>query len=227
MANITLSRGIRENLLSLQGTADLLAQTQVRLATGKKVNSPLDNPNNFFTAASLNRRADDLSAVLDGVSNAVQVLKAADLGLKTLTTLVNSAKALANQALQAGSNSTGTFTSAIADPGVDADSVITTGGVLTLQNGSGPTVSFTITDGDTLGELTTEINAANAGFRASFVEDANGVSQWRLASTTGENMTVSGTAISRHRPITPLLRLPRSAKLFRSSSMTSARRSTS
>jgi len=67
MSNITLSAGIRSNLLSLQGTASLLSQTQNRLATGKKVNSALDNPNSFFTASSLNNRANDLSNILDGV----------------------------------------------------------------------------------------------------------------------------------------------------------------
>jgi flagellin len=194
-SNITLTAGIRNNLLSLQDTATLLAQTQQRLATGKKVNSPLDNPNNFFTADGLSRRADDLSSILDGVSNAVQTLKAADTGLKTLTNLVNQAKSLANQALQAGSNAQGTFTSAIGG-GVDASSVVTTGGVLTFQNGSGPTVDFTIADGATLGSVVNQINAANAGIHASFITDGNGDSQVRIASTQGQNLTVSGTAIS-------------------------------
>ena len=50
MSGIVLSASVRQNLLSLQSTADLLATTQSRLATGKKVNSALDNPTNFFTA---------------------------------------------------------------------------------------------------------------------------------------------------------------------------------
>jgi flagellin len=193
MSNITLSAGIRANLLSLQGTASLLAQTQNRLATGKKVNSALDNPNSFFTASSLNNRANDLSNILDGISNAVKTIEAADKGIKTLTTLVNTAKSIANQALQAGTNATGTYTSSGA--ALTSASVITTGGDLTLQNGSGPDVTFTIADGSTLGALTTAINASNSGFHAAFVEVA-GVSQWRLTSTTGEDLTVSGTAIS-------------------------------
>ena len=49
-SNITLSAGVRQNLLSLQSTAQLMSQTQNRLATGKKVNSALDNPANFFTS---------------------------------------------------------------------------------------------------------------------------------------------------------------------------------
>ena len=53
MSGIVLSSSVRQNLLSLQSTADLLATTQNRLATGKKVNTALDNPTNYFTAASL------------------------------------------------------------------------------------------------------------------------------------------------------------------------------
>jgi len=47
---IVLSAGIRQNLLSLQQTANLQQTTQERLATGKKVNSALDNAVNFFTS---------------------------------------------------------------------------------------------------------------------------------------------------------------------------------
>lgn len=100
MSDITLSSGVRSNLLSLQNTADLLATTQERLATGLKVNSALDNPTNFFTASSLNSRASDLSALLDSISNANQTLEAADNGLSAITDLVESAQAAARQALQ-------------------------------------------------------------------------------------------------------------------------------
>ena len=50
MSGIVLSASVRQNLLSLQSTASLLATTQNDLATGNKVNSALDNPTNFFTA---------------------------------------------------------------------------------------------------------------------------------------------------------------------------------
>lgn len=100
-SDVTLSNAVRSNLLSLQNTADLLGRTQERLATGKKVNSALDNPNSFFTASSLSARSSDLSSLLDSVSNSVQALKAADTGIKGLTKLVESAKATARQALQA------------------------------------------------------------------------------------------------------------------------------
>ncbi|MBR0695543.1 DUF1522 domain-containing protein [Bradyrhizobium lablabi] len=100
MSGIVLSASVRQNLLSLQSTADLLATTQNRLATGKKVNTALDNPTNFFTAQSLDNRASDINNLLDGISNGVQILQAANTGITSLQKLVDSAKSVANQALQ-------------------------------------------------------------------------------------------------------------------------------
>src|SRR6185436_6125435 len=101
MSGIVLSASVRQNLLSLQSTADLLATTQNRLSTGKKVNTALDNPTNFFTAAGLDNRASDINNLLDGIGNGVQVLQAANTGLTSLQKLVDTAKSIANQVLQA------------------------------------------------------------------------------------------------------------------------------
>src|ERR1700726_786829 len=100
MSGIVLSAAVRQNLLSLQSTADLLAQTQNRLASGKKVNSALDNPTNFFTAAGLDSRASDINNLLDGIGNGVQILQAANTGITSLQKLVDTAKSIANQVLQ-------------------------------------------------------------------------------------------------------------------------------
>ncbi|MDE2379843.1 flagellin [Bradyrhizobium sp.] len=100
MSDIVLSAAVRQNLLSLQSTANLLSTTQERLSTGKKVNTALDNPTNFFTAQGLDSRASDISNLLDGIGNGVQVLQAANTGITSLQKLVDSAKSVANQALQ-------------------------------------------------------------------------------------------------------------------------------
>ncbi|WP_316169123.1 flagellin [Bradyrhizobium sp. SZCCHNS2017] len=100
MSGIVLSASVRQNLLSLQSTAQLLATTQNNLSTGKKVNSALDNPTNFFTAQGLDNRASDISNLLDGIGNGVQVLQAANTGITSLQKLVDSAKSIANQVLQ-------------------------------------------------------------------------------------------------------------------------------
>ncbi|CUA91775.1 flagellin [Pannonibacter indicus] len=100
MADITLSAAVRQNLLTLQQTADFMSGVQNKLATGKKVNSALDNPNSFFTASGLNNRAKDLSNLLDDMGQVVQTMKAADQGITNITKLTETAKAKANQALQ-------------------------------------------------------------------------------------------------------------------------------
>src|ERR1700741_2705667 len=99
-SNIVLTAAVRQNLLSLQGTAELLSTTQTSLSTGKKVNSALDNPTNFLTAAGLDDRASDISNLLDSIGNGVQVLQATNTGITSLQKLVDTAKSIANQALQ-------------------------------------------------------------------------------------------------------------------------------
>ena len=101
MSGIVLSASVRQNLLSLQSTAALLATTQNDLATGNKVNSALDNPTSYFTAASLNNRASDINNLLDSIGNGVQVLQAANTGITSLQSLVANAQSIANQVLQA------------------------------------------------------------------------------------------------------------------------------
>src|SRR2546423_13885633 len=99
--SVVLSAAVRQNLLSLQSTAELLSTTQNRLATGKKVNTALDNTTNYFTAAGLDNRASDINNLLDGIGNGVQVLQAANTGLTSLQQPVDTAKSIANQVLQA------------------------------------------------------------------------------------------------------------------------------
>jgi flagellin-like hook-associated protein FlgL len=152
MSNIVLTAAVRQNLLSLQGTADLLAQTQTRLATGKKVNSALDNPTNFFTGAGLDARASDISNLLDSIGNGVQVLQAADTGITSLQKLVDTAKSIANQALQQPSGystkSSVPFTgTAAAGTGATAADLTTSklnGGVFSFTNQAGLAVKITI-----------------------------------------------------------------------------------
>ena len=100
MANISLSKAVRSNLLSLQSTASTMAKTQERLATGNKVNSALDNPTNFFTAASLNSRASDMGNLMDSMSNGIKTIEAADNGLSSITKTVESMQSTLRQARQ-------------------------------------------------------------------------------------------------------------------------------
>jgi flagellin len=98
MSQIALSAGVRANLLSLQNTAELMQKTQTNLATGKKVNSALDNPLNFFTSQSLNNRANSLNGLLDAMSNGIQTIQAANNGITSITNLVEQLQSVVSQA---------------------------------------------------------------------------------------------------------------------------------
>src|SRR3954447_19732670 len=211
MSGIILSASVRQNLLSLQSTADLLSTTQNRLATGKKVNSALDNPTNYFTAQSLDNRASDINNLLDGIGNGVQVLQAANTGITSLQKLVDTAKSIANQVLQAavgystkanvdvtGSGAgTGTVTAADLNTGKLAGSVITfktsTGTLAvtigaTFATGSGTATVKTL---DQLNSVLTSNNVAVSGSVSSTADTLTFTSTNDAASQT---ITTSGTA---------------------------------
>jgi flagellin-like hook-associated protein FlgL len=140
-SNIVLSSAVRQNLLALQSTAELMSATQNRLATGKKINSALDNPGSFFTSQALSNRASDLSALLDSIGQAQQVLRAADTGLTSLTKLVESAKSIAKQAQQAPQPGSTSY-SAIAVTGNPTDETLATHDGTSLADGSAGGVAY-------------------------------------------------------------------------------------
>ena len=100
MGGISLTASMRSNLLSLQNISGQVDLTQNKLSTGKKVNSAIDNPSSYYTALSLNNRADDLNALLDSMGQAVSTIKAATTALESATEFLEQAKAVANQALE-------------------------------------------------------------------------------------------------------------------------------
>src|SRR4051812_2750500 len=100
MSEIVLTAGVRSNLLQLQKTAELITNTQTKLATGKRVNSALDNPINYFTAQGLTNRASDLGSLLDSMSSGISTIQAANNGITSITKLVQSAQSLVSQAQQ-------------------------------------------------------------------------------------------------------------------------------
>ena len=98
MENITLTSGMRQNLFSLQQTTKAMEKTQVRLATGKRVNSALDDPISFFAAQGHTQRAGDLAIRKDEMAEAIQTIKAADNGISAVLDLIASAKSVAQSA---------------------------------------------------------------------------------------------------------------------------------
>ena len=212
MSGIVLSASVRQNLLSLQSTASLLATTQNDLATGNKVNSALDNPTNFFTSQSLNNRAGDIGSLLDSIGNGVQVLQAANTGLTSLESLVQSAQSVATQALQStvgystksnfavslGSGATAanlfggtTFANSTLTGLSVKDNLATpanvTGATLLTKASTTDSITATIAAGDTItvdGHLIT-FSAANAPTTATVVADSGVVSSNANVVTDG------------------------------------------
>ncbi len=159
MANdVVIGAAMRQNLLSLQGTQRAIDSTQLRLATGKKVNSALDNPQSFFQAQSLNNRAGDLTRLLDGIGQSIRSIEQADKGITALTSLINQMDSVASEAnsemLAASGIATVTGTKDIAQYD---DLVADSGGAITAT-----TNTFAITVKETDGTSTTSADIAVA-----------------------------------------------------------------
>jgi flagellin len=205
MANdIVLSQGIRKNLLSLQSVADQRDMVQSRLATGKKVNSALDNPVNFFTAAGLSARANELSLILDSMGQAMKTLEVADNGIKSLLRLIETAQGTARQALQAPSSTAQLRSSQIYTTSsvlVGAGGAFQAGDAVTVTvGGIGPvSLAMTASGGalDTVGELITAINTnttlnpAGAAPNVQAYLDSGG--KLVIEAVNGQNLTIGFT----------------------------------
>ena len=176
MADISLTASMRSNLLSLQNTQSLMDMTQERLSTGKKVNSAIDNPSSYYTAASLNNRASDLNALLASMGQGIQTIKAANEGIEAITAFAQQAKALANTARdEAVKNVEGSVELTVDDTytgaAADADKITFT--VTNIADGTTSEIEFAATEDDTKTETLTALAAAltGDGVKSATVED--------------------------------------------------------
>ncbi len=180
MSDITLSAGVRSNLLQLQQTSNLINTTQTDLATGKKVNSALDNAISYFTAQGLNTRANDLSSLLDTMSNGINTIQAANNGITAITKLVQSAQSLVSQAQQANNTTTQ------ASLATQFDSLLTQIGQLAGDSGyngvnllAGNTLSVNLNE---TGSSTTSVTGVNYTNALSGLSIHNATNNWASAS---------------------------------------------
>jgi len=183
MSGIVLSASVRQNLLSLQSTASLLATTQEALATGNKVNSALDNPTNYFTAQGLDNRASDISNLLDSIGNGVQILQAANTGITSLQQLVSSAQSIANQVLQT-------------PVGYSSKSSVTTAA---LTNASATNLLGGATSATTTSAQKNDNTGTAVAITASTLLSGTGSASsddLATALTTGDSLVVNGTTLS-------------------------------
>jgi flagellin-like hook-associated protein FlgL len=94
MASVTLSSSVRNNLLALQNTHDLVAQTQTRLSTGLAVSSAIDDPVAYFQAKALTDRASDFTAKKEGIDQGISTLTGATNGVTAIESIVKQLQGL-------------------------------------------------------------------------------------------------------------------------------------
>ena len=148
MADISLTASMRTNLLSLQNTQSLMDMTQERLSTGLKVNSAIDNAASYYTAQSLNNRANDLNALLDSMGQGIQTIQAANEGIEAITDFVEQAKAIANSARDVASKTDikGLQTKFSQDPDTDPKTATATSLEFTVTRTDGTNLDQKLTD---------------------------------------------------------------------------------
>jgi flagellin-like hook-associated protein FlgL len=170
MSDIVLSSGVRSNLLQLQQTSDLITQTQTRLATGKRVNTALDNPINYFTAQGLSVRADNLNSLLDTMSTGINTIQAANNGISAITKLVQSAQSLTSQAQQTADTTVRASLAAQFDSILtQIDQLASDSGIngINLLNGNNLTITLNETGASTVTIAGVTDTAAGMGIVAS------------------------------------------------------------
>lgn len=198
---IALTSSMRSNLLSLKNTQSLLDKTQDRLSTGYKVNSAMDNPSSYFTAQSLNSRADDLSTLLDSIGQAISTLEVADEGITTLQEFVEQAKSIANSARDTANvaskavseNVTFNSTTAKTDLLTDMVANAAAGDNFTIRLGDATTMEGTsnVSADQTLQEIgiaengVVEMIVGDKTYEFTFTAAASGITDATVDETTG------------------------------------------
>lgn len=184
-----LSAAVRTNLIALQRISSDMGRVQNRLATGKRVNSPTDDPAAYFTASALNARAAALNTVLDGISTGKKVIEAANAGIQGIESLIKNMRALANEALTSPSTLaevTGNVTGLTGASLVSMDN----GDTITVSDGT-TTATYTHTAGQDVQDFIDAVNnTANLNVEARLTSDG----RIQLEATGVNNVTIGGSA---------------------------------
>jgi flagellin-like hook-associated protein FlgL len=196
MSNVLLSAGARTALSSLNSIQSEMNVLQKRLATGKRVNSPIDNPSAFFLAASLSGRATTLMSLSEDISTAKSAVSAANNGIATLQSLLSSARSVANTALQSSQSlvtvtgtRSGLTTSDVIASNAGSSTRFRTGDVVTVSDGT-TTATYTAANNDDVQDFLSAINNT-VGLKVTASLNSSG--QIELAATSNINVTIGAT----------------------------------
>lgn len=95
MGDVTLTRGVRANLLQLQRNESLRLQVADRLTSGRQVNRVADDPKDFYAARAASNRVGDLFDLKSGINQAISSAAAADVGLNAVEDLTRQLRGIA------------------------------------------------------------------------------------------------------------------------------------
>ena len=196
--DIAMSAATRRSLAAYHSLSAQIGVIQTRLATGKKVNSAVDNPAAFFTSSSLSTRATSINNLMDSISNAKSSLQAATGGITAIRSLLASAQSLANTALLSPNTLvkiTGASTPVLSlstdiVSGSGSSTQFRAGDTVTINDGTTTAVYTASSGADTVQDFLNAINNA-ANLKVDAVLNASG--RIELQGTGPHNITIGGT----------------------------------
>ena len=100
-SDVVLGNALKGTLRSINRTQDTIDDITQRLASGLKVNSALDQPQNFFASRALQDTAGDYSRLLDGIGQSVRTIQEGLNGVETVSQLLDQAEAVVRETEQA------------------------------------------------------------------------------------------------------------------------------
>jgi flagellin-like hook-associated protein FlgL len=191
MSDISLTASVRSSLVSLKSTARLLEMTTQHLSTGKKVASAIDSPTNYFAAANYNDRAKALFSRLDGMSEATQMINAADNGITNIKAFLSQMKGVVSDALS------NTDSSERRELGKQFNEIIVQvrdmakdssyGGVNLLYGSAANTVQF----GSEVGDATLALHGFNISGAAGSLGSGGGLDASAVSNADGDTFALT------------------------------------
>lgn len=203
MSDVTLSASVRQSLLSLQGTTDLIERTQNRLSTGLRVSSVIDDPVSFFQSRALSDRSVDFLERRDGIDQGISTVTAALDGVEGIEQLVRQAKGISNSIKSATDAQVADLVTQFNDLRTQLDNLAAdaTYQGTNLINGSGQEISieFSERSASLLNITSVDLRAGTAGLNIaanSYFTSDNTVTHTAINRATATTATLGNRFLS-------------------------------
>jgi len=99
--DIVINSALKSTLTSIKRSRESLDQTSLRIATGNRVNTPLDQPQNFFQAADLRRTNQNFNNLFDKMGLGLRTIQESLIGLEAIESILELAEIKAAEARDA------------------------------------------------------------------------------------------------------------------------------